>query len=195
VGGDLRARWGISVEKRRGLWRRATSTAEVPIIHPRMLRGACPEVLGKTTCRPACVSREPLLHGGPPAGTANLWHRRCEVARSGAVHQRQAEARGRDVVLQVGIKSHGPPPLESLWARVEPIRLAKGGTAGACRQGQCWQQQKTVHVHRDPPGLRAVGRRECRDRTAGTPRSVFGRFCRQTARLRPWTQTLPCYGS
>jgi hypothetical protein len=50
-------------------------------------------------------------------------------------------------------------------------------------------------VHRDPPGLRAVGRRECRDRPAGTPRSVSRTICRQTARLRPLTQTPAGYGN
>ena len=161
LGGAWRA-WGAVCRhggnvrrKSRGLMRRATIAAGAPIIHPQMLRGAWTKVRGKTqrlTMPPA--ARERLLLWRPPAGPPHLRHRGCEVARPCAVHQRHAEARGCDVVLQVGIKPHGPSSLESLGARVEPVGLAQGGAAGRCRQGQGqnWQQQGTAHAHGEPAG-------------------------------------------
>ena len=156
--------------------RRATIAAEAPIIHPQMLRGAWPKVRGKTqrlTMPPA--ARERLLLWRPPPGPPHLRHRGCEVARPCAVHQRHAEARGGDVVLQVGIKPHGPASLESFGARVKPVGLAQGGAAGRCRQrqGQNWQQQGTACAHGGT--RRGLGLSE--DGSVGTaPGATQGRF-------------------
>ena len=204
-GGRSAGTVGMSVEGGGGLRRRATIAAKGPDHTPadasrRMARCPGQNVRGKTHCLgmpPASHTR--LLHRRPPAGAADFRNRRREVAWPGAVHERHPQARGRDVVLKVGIKPHGPAPLESLGAWVEPVGLAQRGAARRCRQGQSqgWQQQRAARVHGGTHrGLGAVG-----GRSVGTaPSAPQGRFragfgSRAQRGPRPLVQVEAAYGS
>lgn len=73
-------------------------------------------------------------HGRPPSRTLDLGHRLGEVARAGAVVERDPQDGGGDVVLQVGVEPHGPTTLGRRRPRGHPVRLSE---RRAAREGRC----------------------------------------------------------